>query len=42
MYYKLQISVPPRIERFDFPLNLQEGWRARVTCAARIGDLPIR
>ena len=40
--YILHILVPPRIERFDFPLNLQEGWRARVTCAAPIGDLPIR
>ncbi|XP_044594739.1 Down syndrome cell adhesion molecule-like protein Dscam2 [Cotesia glomerata] len=38
---KLTVSSPPVMTPFTFPLNLQEGSRAQVTCGVTSGDLPI-
>jgi hypothetical protein len=35
-------AVPPRIESFSFPENIQAGARVHVTCVVSEGDPPVR
>lgn len=35
-------AVPPKIDPFNFPTNIQEGVRVHVTCAVSQGDAPVK
>lgn len=35
-------TVPPRIEPFSFPANIQSGARVHVTCVVSQGDIPVK
>lgn len=38
----LSFPVPPKIEHFSFPPDIQQGSRVLVTCVVSSGDLPLR
>ncbi|XP_044742030.1 Down syndrome cell adhesion molecule-like protein Dscam2 [Chrysoperla carnea] len=39
---ELIIHSPPVLEPFTFPINLQEGGRAQISCSVTSGDMPIQ
>lgn len=38
----MKFSVPPKIEPFKFPENIQSGTRVHVTCVVSEGDGPVK
>ncbi|GLG93649.1 Down syndrome cell adhesion molecule-like protein Dscam2 [Gryllus bimaculatus] len=38
----VEVKVPPKIEPFSFPANIQEGARVHVTCVVSEGDSPLK
>ncbi|EFN70076.1 Down syndrome cell adhesion molecule, partial [Camponotus floridanus] len=38
----IEVKVPPKIDPFSFPVNIQSGWRVHVTCAVSEGDSPLK
>lgn len=38
----VNFAVPPRIDPFRFPANVQAGARVHVTCVVSEGDAPIK
>ncbi|XP_048512285.1 Down syndrome cell adhesion molecule-like protein Dscam2 isoform X3 [Athalia rosae] len=39
---QIEVKVPPKIEPFSFPANIQAGARVHVTCVVSEGDAPIK
>ncbi|KAK0086036.1 hypothetical protein PV325_004017 [Microctonus aethiopoides] len=39
---QIEVKVPPRIEPFSFPANIQSGARVHVTCVVSQGDIPVK
>ncbi|KAG8238283.1 hypothetical protein J437_LFUL018191, partial [Ladona fulva] len=39
---EIDVKVPPKIEPFSFPENIQAGSRVHVTCVVSEGDSPLR
>ena len=39
---RILFAVPPRIDYFTFPENIQAGARVHVTCVVSEGDPPVR
>ncbi|XP_025160716.1 Down syndrome cell adhesion molecule-like protein Dscam2 isoform X1 [Harpegnathos saltator] len=38
----IEVKVPPKIDPFSFPANIQAGARVHVTCAVSEGDSPLK
>ncbi|XP_076760631.1 cell adhesion molecule Dscam2 isoform X3 [Xylocopa sonorina] len=38
----IEVKVPPKIDPFSFPANIQEGARVHVACVVSEGDTPLR
>ncbi|XP_018307184.1 Down syndrome cell adhesion molecule-like protein Dscam2 isoform X1 [Mycetomoellerius zeteki] len=38
----IEVKVPPKIDPFSFPINIQAGARVHVTCAVSEGDSPLK
>ncbi|XP_076619182.1 cell adhesion molecule Dscam2 isoform X3 [Colletes latitarsis] len=38
----IEVKVPPKIDPFNFPANIQEGARVHVTCVVSEGDSPLK
>lgn len=40
--FPITFTVPPKIEPFSFPANIQAGTRVHVTCVVSEGDAPLK